>query len=122
MEVSFNNYMERLKLRLSNCSSDRLYNLFERLYQKCSQDFSYFEEKLQQIFSKYYTETKQSFNFLIQKLNDLSPLNTLARGYSVVLDENKNVIKSYKQVKKDDKVSILLNEGKLKAKVDEATQ
>ena len=49
----------------------------------------------------------------IAKLDALSPLKTLTRGYSVVEDENRKVIKSINDVKKDDKLVITLNDGKI---------
>ena len=50
-------------------------------------------------------------------LDSLSPLKTLQRGYSLVEDEDGNIIKSKKNVKKDDKVNLVLSDGKVEAKV-----
>lgn len=52
------------------------------------------------------------------KLDALSPLKTLSRGYSVVQDMDLKVIKSINDVKKDDKLSIVLSDGKIRVVVE----
>ena len=53
---------------------------------------------------------------LVSKLETLSPLLTIKRGYSVTRCGNK-VVKSVKDVKKDDLLDIELSDGKIKTKV-----
>ena len=50
----------------------------------------------------------------ITALDTLSPLKTLARGYSIVEACKGNVIKSIKNLKSNDEISIILNDGKVK--------
>ena len=57
------------------------------------------------------------FIALIEQLNLVSPLATLARGYSIVRDENERVINSSKQVNANDVISVQLSDGAIKAKV-----
>ena len=52
----------------------------------------------------------------ITKLDAMSPLKTLARGYSVVEEDGK-LVKSVKDVKKDDIVNIRLSDGKVDARI-----
>lgn len=54
----------------------------------------------------------------ITKIDALSPLKTLTRGYSVVENEKRQVIKSINDVKKDDKLNITLNDGKINVSVN----
>lgn len=54
----------------------------------------------------------------ITKIDALSPLKTLTRGYCVVENEQRQVIKSVKDVKKDDKLNITLNDGKINVMVN----
>ncbi len=54
----------------------------------------------------------------ITKIDALSPLKTLIRGYCVVENEQRQVIKSVKDVKKDDKLNITLNDGKINVMVN----
>ena len=53
----------------------------------------------------------------IAKIDALSPLKTLTRGYSVVQNETGHVIKSKYDVKKNDKLNITLQDGKIDAVV-----
>lgn len=53
---------------------------------------------------------------LISKLDGLSPLKTLARGYSIV-QLGTNIIKSSKQLKKGDEISIRFSDGNTNAKI-----
>lgn len=52
----------------------------------------------------------------ITKLDAMSPLKTLARGYTVVEKEDK-LVKSVKDLKKDDIINVRLNDGKIDAKI-----
>ena len=54
---------------------------------------------------------------IASNLDALSPLKTLARGYSIIEDKNKNVVTSIKEIKKDDIVSIVLADGSKEAVV-----
>lgn len=63
---------------------------------------------------RYKSQTMQC----ITKLDALSPLKTLTRGYSVVENEERKVIKSVKDVNKNDKLNVTLNDGKISVIVD----
>lgn len=54
----------------------------------------------------------------ISKLDALSPLKTLTRGYSVVENKERKVIRSVKDVKKDDKLNLTLVDGKINVIVE----
>ncbi len=68
---------------------------------------------LNKIFSK-----KQKLNNLENSLKNLSPLNVLARGYSIVFKSNK-VVNNINQINLDDKINVLLYKGNFGAKVIE---
>ncbi|MBQ7718226.1 MAG: exodeoxyribonuclease VII large subunit [Clostridia bacterium] len=51
-------------------------------------------------------------------LDALSPMKVLKRGYSVTLDKNGNTLKDAKKTRKGDKVSVILNKGRLECTVD----
>ena len=53
---------------------------------------------------------------VITKLDTLSPLKTLARGYSIVADENEKVITSVKELKSGDIINLRFKDGDKKAK------
>ncbi len=55
----------------------------------------------------------------ISKIDALSPLKTLTRGYSVAEDSNTGkIIKSIKDVNKDDKLNLTLTDGKINVVVE----
>jgi len=61
---------------------------------------------------------KARIKFLIEKLNALSPLNILARGYSIVkLKESKKLVKSVSDVNAGDNIEITVNDGLIQASV-----
>ena len=59
---------------------------------------------------------KSRFAKMVTRLDTLSPLKTLARGYSIVEKEGK-VINRYTDLEKDDKITIKFTDGKRNARV-----
>ena len=63
---------------------------------------------------------KQKLASISRSLNDISPLQTLGRGYAIVREyENGRVIRATHQVQEGDKVETLLSEGRLICQVQE---
>jgi len=60
---------------------------------------------------KLLVQKKHDLELLIQNLNNLSPLNIMSRGYSIVLDSNEKIIKSVKKIKQGDAVNIKFYDG-----------
>lgn len=52
-----------------------------------------------------------------EKLHQLSPLNTLGRGYAFVQDEREGVITRMNQVSQEQQVTVTLQDGRFKARV-----
>ncbi len=67
---------------------------------------------------RHSQQTKsERFAHLIEQLQLVSPLATIARGYSIVRDENEVVIKSINDVTTNSKVSIQVSDGEILAQV-----
>ncbi len=64
-----------------------------------------------------YKDKKTYFYNLIDKLEIINPLNVLKRGYSLVYKEK--IVKSVKNIKKDDKLNIKLSDGNIDVIVKE---
>ena len=64
-----------------------------------------------------YKDKKQYLYNLIEKIEIINPLNVIKRGYSLVY--NDKLVKSVKQVKKDDKLNIKLSDGNIDVLVKE---
>ena len=64
-----------------------------------------------------FESKKRSVEASAMRLSALNPMNVLARGYSAVFDSQDKVITSTSQLKKDDEISLVMSDGKIKAKV-----
>lgn len=63
-------------------------------------------------------QKQQRWKNSVQLLNTVSPLNTLQRGYAIVLDENQHVVRSVSDKTPGDKVSPKLMDGSLLCTID----
>ena len=54
---------------------------------------------------------------LIARLDTLSPLKTLARGYSLTTNLDGKVVKSVKELHKDEKITLRFHDGSADVKV-----
>ena len=64
-----------------------------------------------------YNDSRNNFNNCISKLDNLSPLKTLKRGYTIIQKEGK-IIRSAKQLKKNESIEIVFTDGNLNATVN----
>ena len=60
---------------------------------------------------------RENFVHLIEQLQLVSPLATIARGYSVTRNSKNEVISKVAQVKVTEEISVQLSDGSIKAKV-----
>ena len=67
---------------------------------------------------KLLVQKKHGIELLTQNLNNLSPLNIMSRGYSIVLDRNNFIIKSVEKIKHGDNVEIRFSDGSAAAVID----
>lgn len=72
---------------------------------------------LSRIGEKELTRRKHDLALLVQNLNNLSPLNVMARGFSLVTDKNGSVIKSVEKIKTGDRVDIKFADGTAGAEI-----
>ena len=121
------NYKKRYKLALK-----KKVEFMKLRYEKCIQS-RVFKEPLQKINEKYIQidmivkkmQIKATENLnnnknkavkIIAKLDTLSPLKTLTRGY-IIPELNGKIVKSVKEIKKDDELDLRFIDGKIKAKI-----
>ena len=62
---------------------------------------------------------KKELSVLVSKLDGLSPLGTLSRGFSVTKNEKGNILRSVKDVKKGDLLTVTLTDGEINTRVEE---
>jgi len=78
---------------------------------------SQLDERLHRAMQYLINSKTEHFVSVIEQLNIVSPLATIARGYSVSRDSKAQVIRSTSQVKVGDDISIQVNDGSITAQV-----
>ncbi len=79
-------------------------------------------EKLHIAFKILMEGKETQFKEMTAKLDILSPLGTIARGYSVIVDGEKHVITSIRQVAVGDKIRARVSDGVIIGKVSETEE
>ena len=100
--------VKNLLLIMSNCSS----NLYKDNNLVIKEEMF----KLKEAFKDKINKSKNEFGVTVKVLDNLSPLKTLARGYSVVRTSDKT-ISSVKDINIDDVVQVKVSDGKFYASV-----
>lgn len=77
------------------------------------------EQKLRNMMEKSLNLAKQRLAIQIERMKGLSPLAKLNQGFSYVSSECGMVVKSIEQVKQDDRLTIYMTDGIVKAKVED---
>ena len=72
---------------------------------------------LENAFQFKIKDTRIQLVALAARLDNLSPLKTMMRGYSVVEDEQGNVVPSSQSLKENQAISIRMKDGRVEAKV-----
>ena len=109
--------VENVRIKYDNLKNSRaLKNPYDALRQKmivCDNLYKNIENN----FSLKVKDRHIKLVGFIGRLENLSPLKTMLRGYSIVENLDGKVIKSVNDLSKDDEISIRLNDGKRKAKI-----
>lgn len=84
--------------------------------------FNSLSERLTQAAGKLLANKQQSFARRLEQLQLVSPLATIARGYSIVRDEDNSIIRSVSQVEDSSQISVQVNDGVIEAKVTAISQ
>ena len=108
--------IELMKLRFQKCMTSRVYTDPFKVINEKYMIIDMKTKEMELNISKKMQQQKLKAQILISKLDSMSPLKTLTRGYSIVLKDNKN-INSIKQLKKEDRISIQMMDGKIYAKI-----
>ena len=99
--------VEFMRLRYEKCMNSRV---FKEPTQKINEKYMLVDMKVKKIQNSImiiYKDKKTNMIKHISKLDALSPLKTLTRGYSIAQKDGK-VIKSIKEIKKDDQIDLRL--------------
>lgn len=108
---TYKNYLESIK------NSYTLKN-FLNITDKLNNDLINMEEKLKLMIKIKFDKKQNDYKNCLSKVIALNPLETLKRGYTVTIAENKN-IKSIYDVDLNDEITTILNDGKIISTVKE---
>ena len=113
--------LEKTKSDLNNYTNKlRIYSPVNQIQTK-KMYLTDYESKLQDIMNSKLNDRKHRLEIYAEKLSGLSPLNKISKGYAFVTDNNRKPVKTIKQVKKDDEISLIVKDGKIDAKVINVT-
>ena len=76
------------------------------------------EQRLNSTIKNTMHHKLQRWNNAVQLLNTVSPLNTLQRGYAIVLDQEQHVVRSVSEKKPGEQISTKLMDGSLLCTID----
>lgn len=107
--------IEYLSTELS--PTKRLENIYE-----LSQTIDRLEESYQRVIDAKMEEKNVKLQSLADQLDNLSPLSTLNRGYSICRDVSGDVITSIQQINTGERIDVKLSQGSLLCTVDECIE
>ena len=105
--------VERARARVKACAGRPAFrNPVAKL-----EDHRLYLDQLSRLFEKSYQnlleQKKNDMRLLVSKLDGLSPLGTMARGYSILKDEDGRVVKQTGQVKRGDHLRVMVADGEI---------
>ncbi|MDD5020807.1 MAG: exodeoxyribonuclease VII large subunit [Endomicrobiaceae bacterium] len=118
IQNSVKNTIKLAQEKLNRFKTSRALSKPHLIYEDSIQYVDECGEKIYKNLNELILSKSKKLELNIQKLNLLSPLNLLARGYSVCFNE-KGIVKNAKNIKADDKLSIKFSDGQVKAKIIE---
>ena len=92
------------------------YNPINQLKEKIQEQDDLFK-KLNQIMGIKFKKEREKIENIFSKLRYLSPTSLLDRGYSILLDENSNMINSVDDLSIDKELKLQIKDGMIKVKV-----
>lgn len=78
--------------------------------------------RLDETFKNVLKNRKHLLAIYAEKLNGLSPLSRISKGFAYVTDNTGNPINTVAQVKEEDKISLIVKDGQVRAKVCDVTK
>ena len=108
--------IELMKLRYEKCMKPRVFTDPMRKIRDMSVLLDSYVQRLEKKIKNTQKDNQTAYIELVTKLDTLSPLKTLARGYSLTEKDNK-IVKSVNELKENDKVKLKFIDGEKDAKI-----
>ena len=110
--------LEFMRLRYEKCMTR---SVFRNPMQKINENYMLLDKQVKKMENSILLIIKENKTYMVEwitKLDALSPLKTLTRGYAIIsMQDDKKIIKSVKDLKEGDKVSLKLTDGEKQAKI-----
>lgn len=119
LETRILEYIERKKLQIENIKARRIYAIPQQIIDTNLQYIDRLNEKAENILKNKIIDKKNALNSLTVKLDAISPLKTLSRGYSIVLDSNGKNITKKEMAKTGERINVIVENGNFNAVVVE---
>ncbi len=87
--------------------------------EKYLSDVNTYSDRIERSYINILTQKESSFVSLVSELSALDPMKVLCRGYSVVYDEDKRIIKSVGEISKNQEIKIKFTDGSADAVIKE---
>ncbi len=116
LKLALNKKYEMLKLRYEKVISSSIFKDPTRMINDRAILLDKNIKRIETAIQNKKQEQKEKYVKLISKLDALSPLKTLARGYSII-EQNGEMVNSVKQLKTGNEIDIKLADGNSKAKI-----
>ena len=116
LKLALNKKYEMLKLRYEKIISSSIFKDPTRMINDRAILLDKNIKRIETAIQNKKQEQKEKYVKLISKLDALSPLKTLARGYSII-EQNGEMVNSVKQLKSGTEIDIKLVDGNSKAKI-----
>ena len=117
LSVSLSKKLENMKLRFQKVMKSRVFTSPIDMLNNKKIRVDYLIKQLENLSKITIKNNRLLLVKNIAKLDGLSPLKTLARGYSLVENDEGSIIKSAKNLKKNDQIKITFEDGNVEAKV-----
>lgn len=109
--------IQQYRKQIAILSSSRVLTSKEELLDAYKMKMNLLSDRLDASMQNILKDKNHTLGILCAKLQAISPLNTLARGYSLVQNERTEVISTVDKIKKDDVLNILFADGSVNAVV-----
>lgn len=111
--------IENRRLRVNACSDRPVFKNPIQKIENAQQRLDNLSYMLETAYKNGAAEKKRQLAEYAARLEGLSPLGTLARGYSVTKGKDGKVVRSVSQVCSGDKISIRVSDGEINAQVSD---
>ena len=117
LKQAINRNMQEIKSRPIQLNQRLLQQSPTKALQQQHYNLEQHRQRLSQAIKKTLQRKSERFANVVEQLQLVSPLATIARGYSITRDTDNRVITKTNQVKSNQEINIQLTDGTLKARV-----